>query len=156
MAHGFHRAMEIMGWRVPAEEDDYEAPAEPAPEAREFTLESVPGGAGPAETPSLPRFDRRVTTERSGGGLRRISTVHPRSFDDALQIGESFRDGVPVIMNLSDLPDSEARRVVDFAAGLTFGLEGSIERVTSRVFLLTPKNIEVDSNERQPSAAYFG
>ena len=84
------------------------------------------------------------TAEEKG---RRIGTVTPDSFRDARAIGELFRDGVPVIMNLTAMEPSDAKRVVDFAAGLTFGLRGTIERVATRVFLLTPSNTEIVSGE---------
>lgn len=74
---------------------------------------------------------------------RRIVTVTPDGFRDARGIGEHFRDGIPVIMNLTAMDPADAKRVVDFAAGLTFGLRGSIERVASRVFLLTPAAYQV-------------
>ena len=78
----------------------------------------------------------------------RIETVHPRSYNDARPIGEQFREGIPVIMNLSDLDDTDAKRIIDFAAGLVFGLRGSIERVTPRVFLLSPVNVDVGDAAR--------
>ena len=77
----------------------------------------------------------------------RITTIHPRTYNEAKTIGESFRDGTPVIMNLSDMGDADAKRLVDFAAGLVFGLHGTIERVTSKVFLLSPVHIEVATEE---------
>lgn len=77
------------------------------------------------------------------GGLSRIVPIHPRTYNEAKAIGESFRDGVPVIMNLTDMDDNDAKRLVDFAAGLVFGLHGTIERVTSKVFLLSPSTVEV-------------
>jgi cell division inhibitor SepF len=77
----------------------------------------------------------------------RIATVTPDGFRDARGIGELFRDGVPVIVNLTAMEPSDAKRVVDFAAGLTFGLRGSIERVATRVFLLTPADYKVVSGE---------
>lgn len=84
-----------------------------------------------------------------GPDLRRITTVHPRSYNDARVIGEAFRGGTPVIMNLSDMDDADAKRLVDFSAGLIFGLRGNIERVTSKVFLLSPENVEItgEANE---------
>jgi cell division inhibitor SepF len=78
---------------------------------------------------------------------RRIGTVTPDGFRDARAIGELFREGVPVIMNLTAMDAGDAKRVVDFAAGLIFGLRGSIERVSSRVFLLSPADTEVVSGE---------
>ncbi len=67
-----------------------------------------------------------------GGRLSRITTIHPRTYNEAKTIGENFRDGIPVIMNLTDMSDADAKRLVDFAAGLVFGLRGSIERVTEQ------------------------
>lgn len=75
--------------------------------------------------------------------LRRITTIHPRSYNDAKIIGEAFRENIPVIMNVEEMPDADAKRLVDFASGLAFALEGRIERVTAKVFLLTPSNLEV-------------
>lgn len=80
--------------------------------------------------------------------LRRITTVHPRSYNDARVIGEAFRSGTPVIMNLSEMTDADAKRLVDFSAGLIFGLHGAIERVTSKVFLLSPEHVEVTGEEQ--------
>ena len=85
--------------------------------------------------------------------MNRITTIHPSTYNDARAIGESFRDDVPVIMNLSDMDDSDAKRLVDFAAGLVFGLHGSIERVTNKVFLLSPEHIEVAAEGADAPAA---
>lgn len=78
----------------------------------------------------------------------RITTIHPRTYNEAKQIGESFRESTPVIMNLSDMDDSDAKRLVDFAAGLVFGLRGTIERVTNRVFLLSPADVTVTAEDK--------
>jgi cell division inhibitor SepF len=80
--------------------------------------------------------------------LARITTLHPRTYNEARTIGEHFRDGTPVIMNLTEMVDSDAKRVVDFAAGLVFGLRGSFERVTNKVFLLSPANVEVTAEDK--------
>lgn len=89
----------------------------------------------------------KVASESAQEKGRRIGTVTPDSFRDARNIGELFRDGVPVIMNLTNMESTDAKRVVDFAAGLIFGLRGSIERVSNRVFLLTPADTEIVSGE---------
>jgi cell division inhibitor SepF len=93
----------------------------------------------------------RVVRDVEVGALNRITTIHPRTYNEAKNIGESFREGTPVIMNLSDMDDADAKRLVDFAAGLVFGLHGSIERVTSKVFLLSPSHVEVAA-EDSPAA----
>jgi cell division inhibitor SepF len=80
--------------------------------------------------------------------LARITTLHPRTYNEARTIGEHFREGTPVIMNLTEMVDSDAKRLVDFAAGLIFGLHGSIERVTNKVFLLSPVNVEVTAEDK--------
>jgi cell division inhibitor SepF len=113
-----------------------------------------------------------LETRRSGGGsatatlapptarprmadVSRIITVHPRTYNEARTIGEHFRDGVPVIMNLSEMEDVDAKRLVDFAAGLIFGLRGTIERVTSKVFLLSPQNVQVAAEDKERIAGGF-
>lgn len=78
----------------------------------------------------------------------RITTLHPRNYNEARTIGEHFRTGTPVIMNLSEMDDADAKRLVDFAAGLTFGLHGRLERVTAKVFLLSPHNVTVTAQDK--------
>jgi cell division inhibitor SepF len=90
----------------------------------------------------------RPAPARQTADLTRITTLHPRTYNEARTIGEHFREGTPVIMNLSEMVDSDAKRLVDFAAGLIFGLRGSIDRVTNRVFLLSPASIEVTAEDK--------
>jgi cell division inhibitor SepF len=78
-----------------------------------------------------------------------IHRAEPKRFNDARDIGERFKQGVPVIMNLQGADDSVARRLVDFASGLVFALDGKIEMVATRVYLLTPANMEVSAEERE-------
>jgi cell division inhibitor SepF len=80
--------------------------------------------------------------------LSRITTLHPRTYNEARTIGENYRDGTPVIMNLTEMDDNDAKRLVDFAAGLIFATRGSIERVTSKVFLLSPPNVSVAAEDK--------
>jgi cell division inhibitor SepF len=81
--------------------------------------------------------------------LSKITTLHPRTYNEARTVGENFREGVPVIMNLSEMDDADAKRLVDFAAGLVFAVRGSIERVTNKVFLLSPPNVSVAAEDKQ-------
>ncbi|MFP8886634.1 MULTISPECIES: cell division protein SepF [Streptomyces] len=97
----------------------------------------------------------RVTAETAQDQGTRIATVTPDGFRDARGIGELFREGVPVIVNLTAMESADAKRVVDFAAGLTFGLRGSIERVATRVFLLTPPDYQVISGQERRSPDGF-
>lgn len=98
---------------------------------------------------------RRPAPVARTADLSRIVTVHPRTYNEARTIGEHFRDGVPVIMNLSDMEDIDAKRLVDFAAGLIFGLRGTIERVTSKVFLLSPADVNVTAEDKERIAGGF-
>jgi cell division inhibitor SepF len=100
---------------------------------------------------------RVLHTPSTAVELHRISTIHPRTYNEAKTIGEAFRAGTPVIMNLSDMDDADAKRLVDFAAGLIFGLHGAIERITNKVFLLSPSNVEVAPAEkvRVPERTFF-
>ena len=94
--------------------------------------------------------DRRPMTVAAAGRMdsARIVTLHPRTYNEARTLGEHFRDGTPVIMNLSDMDDTDAKRLVDFSAGLIFGLRGDIERVTAKVFLLSPADVTVTAEDK--------
>lgn len=95
-----------------------------------------PAGARPRARAARPEADPK-----------RITKLQPHSYNDARRIGEEFRQGVPVIMDLTELDDADAKRLVDFAAGLVFGMRGSIERVTNKVFMLTPADLEVSAED---------
>jgi cell division inhibitor SepF len=97
----------------------------------------------PAPAPVTPLRRPVAVRQPSAGAVNEILTVHPKQYRDAQLIAESFREGVPVIINLSQMSDADARRLIDFASGLSLGLYGRIERVTSKVFLLSPENIAV-------------
>ncbi len=129
------------------------------------------GGAGDDVTSSHEQVDRRpapvsdlserrrpasVPTAGVVAELSRITTLHPSTYNEARTVGEEFRDGTPVIMNLSDMGDADAKRLVDFAAGLVFGLHGTIERVTSKVFLLSPVHVEVATEESEAAPTTRG
>ncbi|HTP17406.1 MAG TPA: cell division protein SepF [Streptosporangiaceae bacterium] len=127
------------------EYDEYGAEV-PEQDDRPASHAIVNGDGGPdhgrlaAEHASAPQIQ---TTD-----LTRITTLHPRTYNEARTIGEHFREGTPVIMNLTEMVDSDAKRLVDFSAGLIFGLRGSIERVTNKVFLLSPANVEVAAEDK--------
>jgi cell division inhibitor SepF len=140
------------------EYDEYEGEEQPG---------RRPGGAHPATASSVRPIDDRtsrlpaVDSYRAPGPQRaperaaevaeptyRITTLHPRTYNEARTIGEHFRDGTPVIMNLTEMDDGDAKRLVDFSAGLIFGLRGSIERITNKVFLLSPANVDVTAEDK--------
>jgi len=99
-----------------------------------------------ALAPQVQLRERAVVSDSENG--YRITTIHPTTYNEARTIGEHFRDNTPVIMNLSEMEEADAMRLVDFAAGLIFGLRGSIERVTNRVFLLSPANVTVTAEDK--------
>ncbi|GGB88927.1 cell division protein SepF [Knoellia flava TL1] len=117
--------------------DDYEV--EDARDSRERQAEVTPL--------QTRRSVAQVVRTPEASGISRITTIHPRTYNEAKTIGENFREGTPVIMNLTDMDDADAKRLVDFAAGLVFGLHGAIERVTAKVFLLSPSTVEVNAEE---------
>ncbi|MEU6983662.1 cell division protein SepF [Streptomyces sp. NPDC046324] len=131
------------------------APREPVVHAASLSAESgrpariAPVASITPERPSLeknaPVIMPKVVSEREP---YRITTLHPRTYNEARTIGEHFREGTPVIMNLTEMDDTDAKRLVDFAAGLVFGLHGSIERVTQKVFLLSPANVDVTAEDK--------
>ena len=98
----------------------------------------------PAEPDHAPAAAVATTDDRR----YQITTLHPTSFSEGRTIGEHFRDGVPVILNLTEMAEADAKRLVDFAAGLAFGLRGTMERVTNRVFLLSPANVQVTAEDK--------
>ena len=124
------------------EYDDYDEPADAAEPAA-----PAPASAR-ADYAGYPTDHRVETVPPQQVELARITTLHPRTYNEARNIGEHFRDGTPVIMNLTEMVDSDARRLVDFAAGLIFGLRGSIDKVTNKVFLLSPANVEVTAEDK--------
>ena len=100
-----------------------------------------------ALAPQVQLRERAVVNDEKSRRYQ-ITTLHPTTYNEARAIGEHFRDGYPVIMNLTEMDEADAKRLVDFAAGLAFGVRGSMERVTNRVFLLSPPNIQVSAEDK--------
>jgi cell division inhibitor SepF len=129
-------------------DDDSEHATEPAPVRRREESRQ------PAPVSSISERRRPATGPASGptgvvAELSRITTLHPSTYNEARTVGENYRDGTPVIMNLSEMDDADAKRLVDFAAGLIFATRGTIERVTNKVFLLSPPNVTVAAEDKQ-------
>jgi cell division inhibitor SepF len=101
----------------------------------------------------------RLRGVESASSQVRVHLVLPRSFNDAQQIADRFKDSVPVILNLQSADSELSKRLIDFASGLTYALDGSMQRVADKVFLLTPRNVEVSAEERaralDPAGAFF-
>jgi cell division inhibitor SepF len=102
------------------------------------------GGGGRSATTTL----RPVAGNGRGGGDVTVHLVIPKSFNDAQQIADQFKDAVPVIINLQGTDTELSKRLIDFASGLTYALEGGMQRIADKVFLLTPRNVEVSAEER--------
>ena len=113
------------------------------------TALSLPAEEDLSLAPEVQLRERAAATAERSGRRYEITTLHPTSYNDARAIGEQFRDGHPVIINLTEMDEPDAKRLVDFAAGLAFGLRGGMDRVTNRVFLLTPPNVRVSEEEKQ-------
>ncbi|KAA9087171.1 cell division protein SepF [Microbacterium radiodurans] len=151
MSNPLKKTMVYLG--LADEEEMYEEPqSEQQPARREKSVEKPAAPVTPIHRPAVVR---QPTT----GTVSEILTVHPKQYRDAQIIAENFREGVPVIINLSQMSDADARRLIDFASGLSLGLYGRIERVTSKVFLLSPENIAVSGDgavaQAEPEAAPF-
>lgn len=148
MANPLRKTMVYLGL---ADEDyddaDHAAPAAP--------VAPVPA---PTRAPVTP-LRRPVASRHAQPSMSEILTVHPRQYKDAQLIAESFREGVPVIINLSQMSEPDARRLIDFASGLSQGLYGKIERVTSKVFLLSPEHVATSGEQAEAEsdvdAAFF-
>ena len=161
MAEGFKKAAVWLGLMsdAPYSEDEVDELTEAVDSVREDPRERAgtrdrdrdrdERALAPGEASVTTLETRRPTPVPRTADLSRIVTVHPRTYNEARTIGENFRDGIPVIMNLSDMEDADAKRLVDFAAGLIFGLRGTIERVTSKVFLLSPAGVSVTAEDKE-------
>ncbi|GAA3062395.1 cell division protein SepF [Actinokineospora globicatena] len=96
-----------------------------------------------------PAVRQRQPEPTAGYPLGRVITLHPRSYIEARTIGEHYRDGRPVIMNLTEMDDADAKRLVDFAAGLAFAMRGSMDKVTNKVFLISPPNVDPTAEDKR-------
>jgi cell division inhibitor SepF len=147
---------EYLGLVEQADFDDEFDDIEPEEPATRQPVTRQPAVVRPSPVASIDDRRRTERPERrasTASDLARIETVTPRTYNDARTVGEHYRSGVPVIMNLSEIDDDDAKRLVDFAAGLVFAVHGSINRVTAKVFLLSPENISVTDEDKQRIAA---
>lgn len=153
MSNPLKKTMVYLG--LADEELEHDAPQAPAPAAPVVHVAPAPK-TGAAVTPLRKHHVQPSTPQAE---MNEILTVHPRQYRDAQVIAESFREGVPVIINLSQMSDGDARRLIDFASGLSQGLYGKIERVTSKVFLLSPAHVVVSGEageaEGDVDASFF-
>ena len=153
MANPLRKTMVYLGL---ADEDyDYDQGAPMAPSAPVAHHQPAPAAGRAPVTP----LRRSNNARPAAAEMNEILTVHPRQYRDAQLIAENFREGIPVIINLSQMSEPDARRLIDFASGLSQGLYGKIERVTNKVFLLSPAHVAVsgDHAEADPDvdASFF-
>lgn len=149
MSNPLKKTMVYLG--LADEEEVYDEPAV-QPAGRKSSV-------GEKAAPITPLHRPTVVRQPAPSAVSEILTVHPKQYRDAQVIAESFREGIPVIINLSQMSDADARRLIDFASGLSLGLYGRIERVTSKVFLLSPENVAVSGEgavaQADPDAVPF-
>ncbi|CAM3676264.1 cell division protein SepF [Kibdelosporangium persicum] len=139
------------GFREEADEQDYQ-PADRGRGRPAWAGDTPPTrGALAVEPHREPAGRLRPVPESAPAAtpLGRIITLHPTSYIEARTIGEHYREGTPVIMNLTEMEDADARRLVDFAAGLAFALRGAMDKVTNKVFLISPPNVDVSAEDRR-------
>jgi len=169
----FKKAMNYLGLGPDDAYDDYDLPAEPAPgraPRSSYGPESIDSGTVrtvPASAASPRAQNSRTTPEpeqpavsvrRSGSAVRTMPagsappkphTVRPTRFDHAQEVADKFKEGQPVIVNLQDVNKDLLRRIIDFCAGLTYALDGSMDKAASGVYLLTPANVSVSAEDRR-------
>ena len=149
MANPLRKTMVYLGLADEDYEDETHTPQPQQPSAPAAPVaHSAPAAANRAPVTPLRRpVTARPAAAAAPAEMNEILTVHPRAYKDAQVIAENFRDGIPVIINLSQMTEPDARRLVDFASGLSQGLYGRIERVTSKVFLLSPAHVAVSGEQ---------
>jgi cell division inhibitor SepF len=151
MANPLRKTMVYLG--LADEEFDYEDETPVAPVA---PVTHAPQASNRAPVTPLRRPVAKTTGPTD---MNEILTVHPRQYKDAQVIAENFREGIPVIINLSQMSEPDAKRLIDFASGLSQGLYGKIERVTNKVFLLSPAHVAISGEaadvEGELEASFF-
>jgi cell division inhibitor SepF len=169
----FKKTMSYLGLgpdEVYDEYDEYEEERPPrrasyAPEHEGATVRTIPPGRAGATSGGRPPADEvpavAIRPRAQGSTVRTVAaspqqakphTVRPRRFDQAQEVADSFKEGTPVIVNLQDVSADLSRRLIDFASGLCYGLGGSMEKVASGVYLLTPANVSVSAEDRRAIA----
>ncbi len=162
----WHRALVYFGL-AEDEEPRYEAVPEPEPESemedryrerpnvrrlqrrRRDEFDDIFADESPRDGGRETRVLRSVSSTPNGnGGELQVHLVVPKSFNDAQQIADQYKDSIPVILNLQGIDADLSKRLIDFASGLTYALDGGMQRIADKVFLLTPRNVDVSAEER--------
>ena len=147
MAGFMKNAMSYLGMSDVTEDDDFDDDEFDAGKTSfdsDHSVTPMPSSPAASSAASTPR---EQSNPFQGGRVSRITTIHPKTYDDAQMVGRAIRDGIPVVLNLTGVAEAVAYRIVDFSAGVVFGVRGSIERVTPRVFLLSPAQVNIKVEE---------
>jgi cell division inhibitor SepF len=159
----WHRALVYFGLAEDRDVYEEEEPLEPEAELEDRYRERPSVRRLPSARRRRDEFDdifadddppARTTTLRPVGGgssrngEQRVHLVIPKSFNDAQQVADKFKDDVPVILNLQGTATDLSKRLIDFASGLTYALDGGMQRIADKVFMLTPRNVEISAEER--------
>ncbi|MFD0705190.1 cell division protein SepF [Alloscardovia venturai] len=154
MANVFSKGLSFFGLSDPEEVDDDEIVAEEDTQPDETAFDrddslsiqsSRLAAAGRGSASSVSSSSSNTTFPKAQ--MNRITTIHPRNYDEVQAVGRALRDGVPVVLNLTGVADKDATRIVDFATGVVFGVRGSVERVTPRVWLLSPAAVSIKAEQ---------
>ncbi|CAN5529328.1 cell division protein SepF [soil metagenome] len=161
----WHRALVYFGL-AEDEEPRYEAVPEPEPESemedryrerpnvrrlqrrRRDEFDDIFADESPREAGRETRVLRSVSPSNGNGGELQVHLVVPKNFNDAQQIADQYKDSIPVILNLQGIDADLSKRLIDFSSGLTYALDGGMQRIADKVFLLTPRNVDVSAEER--------
>ncbi|WEV63629.1 cell division protein SepF [Bifidobacterium sp. ESL0732] len=159
MAGYMKKAMSYLGMADVVGDDDemQDEDAAPSDFDSDSTVTPITQHAAPASQSQEAPSSSRAAKPFPAGRINRITTIHPKTYDEAQKVGRAIRDGIPVVLNLTGVSEAVAYRIVDFSAGVVFGVRGSLERVTPRVFLLSPAqvNIKVDQSSDESEDGLF-
>jgi len=152
----WHRTLVYFGLAEERDDDYDNTPYETEPEREKPNVRRMPSSRRRrdefddifADDESPTRANLRPVGKARNGGPVRMHLVIPKSFNDAQQVADRFKDDVPVVLNLQGTDTDLSKRLIDFASGLTYALDGGMQRVADRVFMLTPRNVEISAEER--------
>ncbi|KAB8301901.1 cell division protein SepF [Bifidobacterium apri] len=153
MAGFMKNAMSYLGMSDVVDDDDDLLDQEDDDKESAFDSDHTVAPISASQPASSASTSSSRGTSKFPARVDRITTIHPKTYDDAQLVGRAIRDGVPVVLNLTGVPEAVAYRIVDFSAGVVFGVRGSIERVTPRVFLLSPAQINIKVEEPESKGA---
>lgn len=156
MANMFNKGLSFFGLADPQDDLEESPAAQESAAQTDFEHEEVIGEQSSRLGLSGSGSDQSTSTSFPKPSMNRITTIHPHTYDEAQNVGRALREGVPVVLNLTDVEDKIAKRILDFSTGVVFALRGSYERVTPRVWLLSPAAVAIRQDQAQSPAASAG